>query len=183
MKVSLEEHWIALETKLKGFIQSKVHDEYIAEDILHDVFIKLHSRIDTLHDQSKFQPWIYQITRNAIIDYFRKINKDARISQYRFEDEQDSPNEFMEETLQDMVKMMDELPPEYCEVLCFTELGSMSLKEYAYNAGISYSGAKSRVQRARKKLKDLLMKCCHYQFDRYGTVIDIHPVNCCCCNN
>ena len=84
----------------------------------------------------------------------------------------------MQETLQDMVKMIDDLPVEYCEALCLTELGGMSQKEYAEEAGISYSGAKARVQRAKKKLKDNLMKCCHYQFDRYGTVVDIHPVNC-----
>jgi RNA polymerase sigma-70 factor, ECF subfamily len=48
--------------------------------------------------------------------------------------------------------------------------------------GISLSGAKSRVQRARKKLKELLLECCHFEFDRYGTVFDYHPKNCtkCC---
>ena len=47
----------------------------------------------------------------------------------------------------------------------------MSQKEYADRLGISISGAKSRVQRAREKLKDLILKCCDYQFDKYGNVI------------
>ena len=78
--------------------------------------------------------------------------------------------------------MMNNLPPEYCEALCLTELEGLSQKDYAEKIGISYSGAKSRVQRARKILKDMLMNCCHYEFDKYGTVIGIHPVECCCCN-
>jgi len=82
-----------------------------------------------------------------------------------------------------VAKMMDNLPQKYCEALCLTELGAMSQKAYAENAGISYSGAKARVQRAKKMLKDMLMKCCHYQFDKYGTVIGIYPADCCCCTN
>jgi RNA polymerase sigma-70 factor (ECF subfamily) len=88
----------------------------------------------------------------------------------------------MSDALTDMVNTLEDLPPEYCEALCLTELGNLSQKEYAEKIGISYSGAKSRVQRARKMLKDLLMKCCHYEFDKYGTVIGIYPVNCCCCH-
>jgi len=84
--------------------------------------------------------------------------------------------------LKDMVKMMEELTAEDCEALCLSELGGMSLKDYAKKTGISYSGAKSRVQRAKIKLRDLLMKCCHYQFDKYGTVIGISPAGCCCCS-
>ncbi|NQU51009.1 MAG: hypothetical protein HQ522_00565 [Bacteroidetes bacterium] len=57
----------------------------------------------------------------------------------------------------------------------------MSQKAFAEKIGITYIATKTRVHRARKKLKDLLMKCCHYQLDKYGTVIDIYPANCCCC--
>ena len=183
MKESIEELWLKLGNKLKAFILSKVHDETTADDILQEVFLKIHSKIDTLNDDTKIQSWIYQITRNLVVDYFRSIKKDSQKLPYLFENEEDSSNEFMVETLQDMAKMIDDLPQEYCEALCLTELGGMSQKAYAEKIGISYSGAKSRVQRAKKMLKDMLMKCCHYQFDKYGTVIGIYPVNCCCCIN
>lgn len=181
MKENIEELWLKLGNKLKAFILSKVHDETIADDILQEVFLKIHSKIDTLNDDTKIQSWIYQITRNLVVDHFRAIKKDSRKLPYLFENEEDSSNELMVETLQDMTKMINDLPQEYCEALCLTELGGMSQKAYAIKIGISYSGAKARVQRAKKKLKDLLMKCCHYQFDKYGTVIGIYPANCCCC--
>jgi RNA polymerase sigma-70 factor (ECF subfamily) len=86
----------------------------------------------------------------------------------------------MDTAVSDMIKFMNDLPADYCEALCLTELEGISQKEYALRKGISYSAAKSRVQRGRAMLKDLLLQCCHYSFDKYGTVIDIQP-NCCCC--
>jgi RNA polymerase sigma-70 factor, ECF subfamily len=175
--------WLLLNTKLKAFIINKIHDEDDADDILQEVFIRIHTSIDTLKDDSKLQAWIYQITRNLMADYFRNINKDNQLQTNSKVEEEDFSTEYMSEALRDMVIMMDDLPPEYCEALCITELGGMSQKMYAEKIGISYSGAKSRVQRAKIMLKDILMKCCHYQFDKYGTVLDIHPKRCCCCQD
>jgi RNA polymerase sigma-70 factor (ECF subfamily) len=181
MNTNLEDIWIIFEDRLKSFILSRISDEMAAEDILQEVFIKIHSNIDKLKDDSKIQSWIYQITRNSMNDYFRSIKKANQHLPIPEEAEEDNSSDLMAETLKDMVKMMEELPAEDCEALCLTELGGLSQKAYAEKAGISYSGAKSRVQRAKIKLKDLLMKCCHYQFDKYGTVIGIYPADCCCC--
>jgi RNA polymerase sigma-70 factor (ECF subfamily) len=62
------------------------------------------------------------------------------------------------------------------------EFEGVSQTELADRLGISVSGAKSRVQRGRKMLRDILMKCCHFEFDRYGTIIDYYP-HCCCCES
>ena len=183
MKVNIEELWLKLGNKLKAFILSKVHDDSTADDILQEVFLKIHTKIDTVKDDTKIQSWIYQLTRNLIIDHFRSIQKERPILPNLFEKEEDTDDEFMVETLQDLAKMMNDLPAEYCDALCSTELGGMIQKAYAEKIGISYSGAKARVQRGKKMLKDMLMKCCHYQFDKYGTVIGIYPANCCCCTN
>lgn len=183
MKDKTDELWLKFGNKLKAFIVSKVHNESIADDILQDAFIKIHANIDKLNDDTKVQSWIYQITRNVIVDYYRGINKERREPPYLYHNEDDSSDNFMSEALQDMIKMMDDLPEESCEALCLTELEGMSQKVYAEKTGISYSAAKARVQRARKKLKDMLMNCCHYQFDKYGTVIGIFPANCCSCND
>ena len=173
--------WLQLHAKLKAFILNKVRDESAAEDLFQELFIRIHTRIDTLQDESKIQAWIYQITRNLIADYFEKVKKEKQPLPPPEITEEDSSTEYMAEALRDMVNMMDELPLEYCEALCLTELGGMSQKLYAEKIGISYSGAKSRVQRAKIMMRNMLMKCCHYQFDKYGTVFDIHPKNCCCC--
>lgn len=179
----MEEIWLRFENRLRAFTMSKINDKSVTDDILQELFIKIHSNIDKVRDETKIRSWIFQICRNLITDYFRNQERAVKggIGLMKEEDEEES-DEMMTEALEDMVRMMDNLPPEYCEALCLTELGELSQNEYAEKAGISYSGAKSRIQRARKMLKDMLMRCCHYEFDKYGTVIDIRPA-CCCCNN
>jgi RNA polymerase sigma-70 factor, ECF subfamily len=94
---------------------ASVRDEAVSEDILQEVFIRIHSHIDTLRDDSKLQAWIYQITRILIADHFNKIKKENLPEPVSEKDEEDSSTEYMSEALTDMVKMMDEMPSEYCE--------------------------------------------------------------------
>jgi RNA polymerase sigma-70 factor (ECF subfamily) len=174
--------WKDFESRLRSFIYSKIPDKAVTEDILQDVFIRIHLKIDTLNDESKLKPWLYQITRNRIMDHYRK-NKTVYQPLPTLTEpvEEDTDNRVMDEAVQDMIGMMSDLPLEYCEALCLTELEGLSQKEYAEKIGIPYSSAKSRVQRSRKLLKDMLMRCCHYEFDKYGTILNISQ-NCCCCS-
>jgi RNA polymerase sigma-70 factor (ECF subfamily) len=93
VKENIEELWFKLGNKLKAFILSKVHDEEIADDILQEVFIKIHSKIDTLKDDTKIQSWIYQVTRNTIVDHFRSIKKDRQFLPNLPESEEDNPDD------------------------------------------------------------------------------------------
>lgn len=197
----MEEIWQKFENRLRAFTMSKVNDKSVTDDIMQELFIRIHANIDRVKDETKIQSWIYQICRNLIIDHFRNRERAMWMAESVNPDQEqkDRPltpedvirlnptletgsDDIMAEAIADMVKMMDNLPPEYCEALCLTELGKMNQKEYADRVGISYSGAKSRVQRARRMLKDMLMNCCHYEFDKYGTVLNIYPAGCCCCH-
>ena len=181
MKHQTTKIWEAFSSQLRRFIGSRIVDESLVDDILQDVFIKIHSRIDTLKDDGKVESWIYQITRNAIIDYYRRQKLTLDVSQsvppidimpY------DTPHQ---EIASGLKLMIDDLPEKYRQALLLTEYRGFTQKELAQHLGMSVSGAKSRVQRARQKLKDLLMQCCHFKFDRYGTIIEYHPITCCCC--
>lgn len=183
-QLNLEYVWNEFSSGLRSFIVSRVKNESDADDILQDVFLKIHNNLQNLKDQSRIRPWVYQITRNLIADHFRSRN--INYTETEIPDISDFPGsslKLMDTAVEDLIQMMDELSPEFCEALCLTEIEGLSQKEYAERKGLSYSGAKSRVQRARIMLKDLLFKCCHYQFDRYGTVIDIQPNCCCCCDH
>ncbi len=172
--------WKSFHRELNSFIYSKVHDEAIAEDILQEVFIRIHEKIGSLKDKTRVKSWIYQIARNLIMDHFRKTKKLFGESEMIEEPPEILDRDFMTEAIGDMVKMMDDLPAGYCQALCLTEIQGISIKDYANQAGITYTAAKTRVHRARGVLRDMLMRCCHYQFDRYGTVFGIAP-HCCCC--
>jgi RNA polymerase sigma-70 factor, ECF subfamily len=178
--LSMENIWLQMHDKLLAYILKSIPDKAIAEDLLQEVFIRIHNKINTLADDTKLQAWIYQVTRNLIADHFRSTKKennmqsgdDGKINDYELTD-------VMEEAVQDIINFMDAMPAEHCDPLCATELEGISIKEYAVRKGISYTAAKARVQRSRKMLKEMMMECCHYQFDKYGTVISITPKNCC----
>ena len=182
MRQGTNELWIRFSDGLRRFILTKVKNETLADDLLQDIFIRIHSNIDSLQDETKVQAWVYQIARNMINDYYRKSNPQLLAEVPETMEEEKESDEAMTETIRDMVLFMEELPEQDCQALCQIEFAGISVKEYAVNTGISYTAAKSRVARARHKLSDLLMNCCHYEFDKYGTVIDYHPIKCCCCH-
>ncbi len=182
MKQKTEAIWTEFSDRLKSFITHRVSNQSDAEDILQEVFIKIHSRIDTLKDDTRIQGWIYQIARNTIIDYYRNKRVPpegpAEVIQEFDEFAEDSPAQEIASGLKGLV---EKLPAKYAQALTLTEFQELTQKELSQKLGISISGVKSRVQRARTMVKDSLMRCCHFEFDRYGTIIDYHPITCCCC--
>lgn len=170
MNVSTEKIWNDFHARLFGFILKRVHDPDTANDVLQDVFVKIHTKIDTIREEDKLTSWIYQITRNSILDYFKKKKADAPLSADLAQENE--PNSLNETVSRCLTSMLTELSPEYRDALQQTELGTLSQKEYAEKEGISYSGAKSRVQRARNELSQLIQSCCKASFDKYGNVVD-----------
>jgi RNA polymerase sigma-70 factor (ECF subfamily) len=116
-----------------------------------------------------------------VIDFYRKKREHVDIP----DDIASQPEmivDISEKLAQTVREMMKKLPDKYKEALLLADIENMKQSDLADRLGISLPGAKSRVQRARKMLKDLLLACCHFEFDRYGTVFDYHPKNCseCC---
>jgi|WetSurMetagenome_2_1015567.scaffolds.fasta_scaffold523001_2 RNA polymerase sigma-70 factor, ECF subfamily len=169
--------WNNLSVRLFQFIRKRVEDDAVAEDLLQEAFLRIHGRMDSLLDQSKVESWIYQIARNAVIDHYRQRREIAPVPEDVPQPTYQEPD--ASETL-GLREMIEELPEPYREALVLTEYDGLSQVELAAKLGMSISGAKSRVQRARAKLKDTLLRCCHFELDRYGRVIDYWD-HCCCC--
>jgi RNA polymerase sigma-70 factor (ECF subfamily) len=166
---------------LKAFIGKRVNDPTLAEDLLHDVFLKIHNQVGSLKEEEKLAPWIYRIAQNSVIDSYRKRKEmipaqdDLAFDAKQFDD-------IPEKLAPTLRALTEQLPFKYKEALLLADFEKMKQTELATRLGISVSAVKSRVQRARKMLKELLLECCHFEFDRYGTVFDYHPKNCkrCC---
>lgn len=169
--------WEEFADPLKRFIIKRVRDEHDAEDILQDIFCKIYSNIDKLKDKEKLQAWVYQITRNAIIDYYRQCKVMIELPEMP-ENITDVPvtgADTGHEVAQCLKSMINHLPKKYRQAIILTEFEGLTQKELGEKLGISLSGAKTRVQRARKKLKEMLLKCCRFEFDRLGNILDYHP--------
>lgn len=175
--------WEQFSQQLKNFILKRVNDRQDAEDILQDVFLKIHLNIHSLKDEERLLPWLYQITRNTVIDHYRirrPINSPL--------DEEIIPDWSPEPLAADEIAnglkdFIAELPEKYHHALMMTEFHNLSQKELADQLSISISGAKSRVQRGRALLKQNLEDCCKFEFDRYGHLIDYTPKNDNCCDD
>src|SRR5712692_8979740 len=184
MIITTEKVWEEFHPKLQQFILKRIPDEQSAEDILQDVFLKIHTRINTLRDEEKLQSWIYQIARNAIADYYRAHKATLELPETLLLPEEPIVNDdVVKELIPSIKAMVDSLPADYRQALILTEYEGLTQRELAARLGLSFSGAKSRVQRAREKLKTMLLDCCHFEFDRLGKVIDYQPKCACCANN
>lgn len=171
-----ERLWHDLHGRLLRFIRARVRDEASAEDILQEVFLKIHARIGTLRDEERLESWVYQIVRRAIADHHRAQRPQAALPEELIApddpDDGEAPAARLATALGGMVAA---LPAPYREALLLTEYAGLTQQELAEHAGISLSGAKSRVQRGRTRLKQLLLDCCHVELDRRGGVIDYRP--------
>ncbi|MBX3085239.1 MAG: RNA polymerase sigma factor SigZ [Anaerolineae bacterium] len=171
--------WRDMNTTLKRFIAKRVMDENTTEDILQDVFLRIHTRADTLKDATKLESWIFQIARNAIIDYYRSHTHEHELPDDTAVD--DAEDDELSKKLAPCLRgMIEDLPAKYREALLLTEYEGLSQVELAQRLGISFSGAKSRVQRAREQLKATLLQCCHFELDRFGKILDYYPRHTCC---
>lgn len=180
MSTASEQLWETFSVPLHQFIQRRVPDPHSAEDILQDVFLKIHTRIDTLQQHDRVAAWIYQIARNAIADYYRARRPTTDLSETLVAPDDLTEEDLVPELLPCVAAMVDALPDAYREALRLTEYTGLSQKQLSERLGISFSGAKSRVQRARAKLKQQLLDCCHFQLDHAGRIIDYQP-RCACC--
>lgn len=128
----------------------------------------------TLKDQDKLWAWLSQIARHAIVDYYRKraMVVDPAEAPEDVAEESDEDHNRNAEILSCLSPMIEQLPERYREAILLTDLQGLTQKEMADKLGLSLSGAKSRVQRGREKLKEMLLDCCHFEFDRLGNVLD-----------
>ena len=168
---------------LFSFISLRVKNRDDAADILQEVFIKIAEKLNTLSDSQKLKSWIFTITRNAIIDYYRKNSNSIRT------DITDKIiNEMKEETDEDATKGLDKclkgfiqkLPEEYRDIIIDSEIKGIKQKDLTEKYKLAYPSVRSRVQRGRSRLKEMLLNCCRIEADSRGNIIEAECKTKCC---
>lgn len=182
MSLSTEQVWEQFSSRLLAYIRKRLADPDEAEDVLQDVFIKIHTRMHTLTDQDSLPAWIYQITRNAIIDRYRTKKFQAGLDESIPAEsaEPSSEEDALARLAGSLGEMIACLPDTYQQALQLGEIEGWKQEQVARQLGLSLSGAKSRLQRGRRLLKQSLLDCCHFELDRRGQVIDYFPRQVCC---
>jgi len=144
VKSTTEIIWHKYHARLTGFIRSKVSKD-LADDLLQEVFIKIHTNIDTLKTKSKLESWLYQITRNTIADYYRKHRTIEELPKW-IEQPQAKEEELIKQELAScLAPMINMLPDKYRRAVQKSEIENKTQQEIANQEGLSLSGAKSRI--------------------------------------
>ncbi len=172
MKKEIENIWIDLNEELYKFIVGKVRDEQRAKDILQEVFLKIQTRIHQLKNTSKLTSWVYQITRNTIFDYYRKLSlKKIPIDDVDIP-ENESDNFDYSKLSNCINQKIENLTAKHKQVIVLTSFKNYSQKELATHLNISYSGTKSRVQKAKEILRENILDCPNVESDVSGKLLD-----------
>jgi RNA polymerase sigma-70 factor (ECF subfamily) len=171
--------WGELTTQLRPFVARRVAPAD-ADDVLQDVFLRIQANVAALRDGERLGPWVYQVARSAIADHHRRRARhplasgaapDDAIDDSPIEDEGDAAAE----ACRCIAPFVARLPSPYREAITLTELEGLPQKAAADMAGVSLSGMKSRVQRGRDRLRDMLLACCDIALDPRGHVIGCTP--------
>jgi RNA polymerase sigma-70 factor (ECF subfamily) len=167
-----------LRREIFGYIQKKVGDHSSADDLTQDTFLRVERALAKGVKPEHFRGWIYQIARNAIIDWtkqrrrFVELEGEEKIAEsVNLEAADSTDSEFRQALFAYAAKVIEGMPAEDREALTLTELDGFSREELANHLGISVSAAKSRVVRARAKLRKAVEDCCRLITDPYGKVI------------
>ncbi len=172
---SLERIWQEYNRRLLAFIRKRVNDED-AEDILQEVFIKVHTHLESIKDEDKIEKWLYQITRNTINDYYRSKKGNDHIPEWLSEQSEELMEEESQELLSCFQPMVEHLPEKYKTAVQLSEFEGLTQVELAQHLNIGLSGAKSRVQRGRLMLKDLLLENCSFSTNTKSGSISCEPL-------
>lgn len=174
--------WAELRGPLLAFIARRTPDRDTAEDILQDVLLRIHRHAAELEHSSAVRAWIFQIARNAITDHYRRAavrrEQPAGVEVARLEAPpaiESASVELRSELAACLRPLVQRLPEPYREALVLTDLDGLTQAAAAARLGLSTSGMKSRVQRARAQLRDQLLGCCEIELDRRNRVTGYAP--------
>lgn len=173
---------LALREGLRRFVSRRVRADHV-DDLVQDILLRMQEHADDLRDEARIAGWAFRIAQRVVADHHRSKHPDASVADSSADEIPDATageenvNEIVAGWLRPMLGL---LPDEYAEALRRVDEQGMSQKEFAEIAGLSLSGAKSRVQRGRRMLEEIVRACCDIELDARGNVIGYQPRNCNC---
>ena len=159
--------WENFDKQLRGLICTKMNNHNECLDVLQEVYLKVIKNIDKITGVENIPSYLNRLAYNAVTDYYRQQTKKTVVVKDNFEaiviiDEVEGEQDQIKNCRLDCLEPgIDTLPEIYKEALILSDIEGRSQKEVAEKLGITLSGAKSRVQRAREKLKEAVIKCCY----------------------
>jgi RNA polymerase sigma-70 factor, ECF subfamily len=176
-----------LHQQVLGYVARRVGSREDAEDIAQEVMLRIHRHSAELVHVERMSAWVYRIAGNAITDHYRRAAR-REVPSGHAEDvpepeldtvasawmEPDT-DQLRQQLASCLTPLVERLSASYRQALELAHLEGISQTEAAPRLGLSVSGMKTRVQRARGQLRNRLLECCHVELDRRRSVTEIRP--------
>ena len=176
--------WNNLRPRLFGYIQARIREAADAEDVLQEVILRIHQRMHQVRNPAQHHAWAFQIARNAVADYHRQ-HEQPPASPLALETPVQDESDAADPTILSCIQQnLGRLPAKYREAVLLADVQGMKQKDIAVRLGLSLPGAKSRIQRGRDQLREVVGERCNLEFDRYGAVVtqECRNATCACCS-
>ncbi len=158
--------------RIRKFILHTVRNEWLADDLVQETFIRINNNLENVRDASKLQSWIFRIAYNICQDYFRNQWKASNLYNEEISEETapsrlpTSQKELEQGQMRKCVfGLVNHLPESLRSVIILSDVSEFSQREIAEIMGITVGNVKIRLHRARKKLKTLLEEHCVFEVD------------------
>jgi RNA polymerase sigma-70 factor (ECF subfamily) len=174
--------WAEFAPPLRGFLARRVPPGVDPDDLVQDVFLRVIRHAGSLRSTDRPEAWLFQIARNALRDSLRaRLRRDGRNDAIESDEDLAAEPDATAERAAEvelapcLTSMVHRLREPYRTAISLTTLQGISQADAARQLGISNSGMKSRVQRGRDRLREMLVQCCSIAVDVRGGVSDFHP--------
>jgi RNA polymerase sigma-70 factor (ECF subfamily) len=174
--------WNEIEARLRPYVARRVTSSADVDDLLQEIFVRMHRGLAELRDGERFGGWVYRIAEHVIVDSARARARHSVMPSAQLPDgsgaDVDPDVEALQSDLGECVALfVARLPSPYREAITLTELEGLTQRDAADMLGISLSGMKSRVQRGREKIREMFDECCLVSVDCRGRVVECEPRN------
>lgn len=160
--------WKLYSEDIKHFILSKVKDNAVTDDLLQETFIKVHTKLNQLNDETKLKAWLFSIARYTVMDYFREQNVIHDIDEGSLVYEEDHQHHSQQDCLRGIIKS---LPKKYRTPLFLADIKGLKQAEVSETLHLSLSTVKSQIQRGRKLIAKGFMDCCDLTLNNDGYLV------------
>jgi RNA polymerase sigma-70 factor (ECF subfamily) len=165
--------WKDYAPELRGWARHKLGNATDAEDLLQDLFLKALRQGERFCSVQNARAWLFEVARNTLADRLRVGRHTVELP-----DDLANPTEVTDavDTLTGCLpRVLSELDAEDRDAITLCDLQGMAQADYARAKGLTLSAAKSRIQRARVRMKVRMTTACQVQLDDAGHVLDFVP--------
>jgi len=167
--------WNAHAAELRSWLRHQSGDDALADDLLQDLFLRALRQGQRFCDVSNARAWLFEVARNLLADHFRVTHESLPLPDDLSAQTEDMAT--IDQLTGCLPRVLSELDHDDRDVIILCDLQGMAQAEYAQLRGIGVSAAKSRVQRARVRLRQRMSQACQVQINGDGWVEDFVPRN------